>query len=121
MPAVYRSPFAEANTPPGETNLLGFVSKNSALGTDGGEKPNSFTDGLTNTLLVVEAACTVPWTKPQDIPRDAGQARFFEDHPFTFLMADGSIISGEQPPEAVLNQMISRNGGREEVTGRDAK
>ena len=121
MPAVYRSPFAEADTPPGETNLLGFVSKNSALGTDGGEKRSSFTDGFTNTLLVVEAACTVPWTKPQDIPRDAGQARFFEDHPFTYLMVDGSVISGEQPPEAVLNQMISRNGGHEEATGRDAK
>ena len=111
MPAIYRSPFADADQEPGETNILGFASEDSALGTGGGEKLNSFTDGIANTLLLVEAACTVPWTKPQDIPRDASQAMFFDDHAFTFLKADGSVSSGKKPTDEVLNEMISRNGG----------
>lgn len=111
MPAIYRSPFAGVDQESGETNILGFAVDCSAFGTAGGETLRSFTDGTANTLLLVEAECTVPWTKPQDIPNDAGSARFFGDHPFTFLMADGSVSSGEQPTVEVLNQMISRNGG----------
>ncbi len=111
MPAIYRSPFAGVDQESGETNILGFAVDCSALGTAGGETLRSFTDGTANTLLLVEAECTVPWTKPQDIPNDAGSARFFGDHPFTFLMADSSVRSGEQPTVEVLNQMISRNGG----------
>ena len=110
IPTIYRSPFTDADQPQGETNILGFTGKNSALGTGGGETLNSFTDGLANTLLLVEAECTVPWTKPQDIPRDASQAVFFDDHSFTLLMADGSVKSAEQPALQVLNEMISRNG-----------
>jgi serine/threonine protein kinase len=111
MPTIYRSPFADANQEAGETNILGFASKNSALGTNGGEKLETFTDGSSNTLLLVEAACTLPWTKPQDIPGDANQATFFNNHAFTYLMADGRVNSGKQPPEELLNKMISRNGG----------
>jgi hypothetical protein len=32
--------------------------------------PATFTDGLSQTLLVVEAGEAVPWTKPDDIPFD---------------------------------------------------
>lgn len=121
MPAIYRSPFADADQPAGETNILGFASETSAFGTGGGEKINSFTDGISNTLLLSETACTVPWTKPQDVPGDASQAQFFEGHPFTFLMANGSVESGEQPALEVLNEMISRNGGVSGVLPRISK
>lgn len=110
MPVIYRSPFAKADQEAGETNMLGFRGKNSALGTDGGEATGTFKDGLANTLLLVEAECTVPWTKPQDIPEDAGSARFFDDHALTFLMADGKVRSEKISPEELL-KLISRNGG----------
>ena len=112
MPAIYRSPFAKADQEPGHTNILGFRGKSSALGTGGGEESGTFTDGLANTILLIEAECTVPWTKPQDIPEDAGSARFFDDHPLTFLMADGSVRSEKISPEE-LSRLISRNGGDE--------
>lgn len=95
-------------------DFLGFATENSALGVGGGEMLNSFTDGISNTLLLIEAACTVPWTKPQDIP-DAGNAVLFDDHPFTYLMADGTVkTNADQPSGEVLREMISRNGNRAE-------
>lgn len=112
MPVIYRSPFAKADQEPGETNMLGFRGKSSALGTGGGEETGTFTDGLANTILLIEAECSVPWTKPQDIPEDAGSVRFFDDHPLTFLMADGSVRSEKISPEE-LSRLISRNGGDE--------
>jgi hypothetical protein len=110
MPAIFRSPFAKADQEPGETNILGFRGKNSALGTGGGEAIGTFKDGIANTILLIEAECTVPWTKPQDIPEDAGSVRFFGDHPITFLMANGKVRSETISHEELL-KLISRNGG----------
>ncbi len=111
MPAIYRSPFAEPDQKVGEANILGFARENSALGIGGGEKLNSFTDGIANTLLLVETTSTVPWTKPEDIQGDASQVRFFSDHPITVLMADGAVKTIASLPDEVLEEMISRNGG----------
>jgi serine/threonine protein kinase len=109
MPAVYRSLFANENQKPGETNFVGFASINSALGTGGGEQLQSFTDGTSPTLLLVEAANSVPWTKPYDFA-DPSQVVWFDDHPSTFLMADGRVRSEKISPEELL-KLISRNGG----------
>jgi hypothetical protein len=109
MPAVYRSHFANDSQKPGETNFVGFASMNSALGTGGGEQLQSFTDGTSPTLLLVEAANSVPWTKPYDFA-DPSQVVWFDDHPLTYLMADGRVRSGNLPYEELL-KLISRNGG----------
>lgn len=109
MPAVYRSLFANESQKPGETNFVGFASINSALGTGGGEQLQSFTDGTSPTLLLVEAANSVPWTKPYDFA-DPSQVVWFDDHPSTFLMVDGRVRSEKISPEE-LSKLISRNGG----------
>ena len=109
MPAVYRSLFANESQKPGETNFVGFASMDSALGTGGGEQLQSFTDGTSPTLLLVEAANSVPWTRPYDFA-DPSQVVWFDDHPSTFLMADGRIRSEKISPEE-LSKLISRNGG----------
>ena len=109
MPAVYRSLFANDSQKPGETNFVGFASMDSALGTGGGEQLQSFTDGTSPTLLLVEAANSVPWTRPY-VFADPSQVVWFDDHPSTFLMADGRIRSEKISPEE-LSKLISRNGG----------
>jgi serine/threonine protein kinase len=109
MPALYRSLFANESQKPGETNFVGFATIDSALGTVGGEQLQSFTDGTSTTLLLVEAANSVPWTEPYDL-RNASQVVWFDDHPSTFLMADGRVRSEKISPEELL-KLISRNGG----------
>ncbi|GAB5402966.1 MAG: hypothetical protein Aurels2KO_11970 [Aureliella sp.] len=111
MPAIYRSPYANDDQKPGESNLVGFAGEHAALGLSGGHAIASFTDGTSNTILLVESKSTVPWTKPQDINGDAAQAEFFEDHPLTFVMADGLVQSMEKVDLEKLDIMISRDGG----------
>ncbi|MCA9126608.1 MAG: protein kinase [Planctomycetales bacterium] len=109
MPELYRSPFASDNQDVGEANILGFANKSSALGTAGGEAIRTFTHGTSNTLLLIEAECTVPWTRPQDIPDGIEAAELFDDHPLTCLMADGRVINVEEYDVDAINKMITRN------------
>jgi hypothetical protein len=61
----------------------------------GGRIPASFTDGTSNTILVVEAEKAVPWTKPEDVPYDAKKAvpklgGLFPEG-FHIALGDGSV------------------------------
>jgi hypothetical protein len=70
MPAVYALPGVPLKQP-GLTAYQVFVGKEALF--DGGRKPHlpaDIPDGTSNTLLVVEGADPVPWTKPADIPLD---------------------------------------------------
>jgi RNA polymerase sigma factor (sigma-70 family) len=75
-----------------------------------------FTDGTSNTILVVEAGTPVPWTKPEDLPFVADQALpklgglFNGD--FNAAFADGSVhwLSKNADPD-MLRAAITRNGG----------
>ncbi len=111
MPEVYRSPFASDSQEPGESNILGFAGEQTALGKAGGHSFREFTDGTSNTLLLVQAECTVPWTQPQDIPEDAGSAAYFENQPLLYLMTDASVQSMDEIDVDKLQKMITRNGG----------
>jgi len=77
----------------------------------------SFTDGTSQTILVIEAGEAVPWTKPQDL-------QFFPDQPlpklaghskkgFTYsLYADGSVRRLPNTiDQEILRALITRNGG----------
>ena len=84
--------FIEKGDPRGASHV--FVGKDALF--DGGRKPRfaDVTDGTSNTLLVVEAAETVPWTKPADIPLGGGDPRtqgggWYGDL-FDLCMCDGS-------------------------------
>ena len=131
MPSYYRSPFADAGSGTrsdgdagslGMSNIVGFASENSALGTGGGLESKTFTDGLSKTLLVVETTQALPWTKPVDIEGELDPALFFTNHPFTYLTVDGEVHSlGDRPSDETLRKMISRNGEKIEEGAKEKK
>jgi hypothetical protein len=80
-------------------------------------KDIALADGTSKTLLVVEAADPVPWTKPDDLPYSPDQplpklGGLFINKGFHVLMADGS---GRWLPadinENTIRAMITWNGG----------
>jgi len=73
------------------------------------------TDGLSNTLLVVEGAKPVPWSKPEDLSLASSEPvlGMGSKHPggFNASMSDGSVrffLSSINP--RVLRAMVTRNG-----------
>ncbi len=77
----------------------------------------SITDGSSNTLMVVEAADAVPWTKPEDLPFDPEKPlpKLGGEFPDLFLAAfcDGSVhvIEKKKIDDKLLRALITRNGG----------
>jgi RNA polymerase sigma factor (sigma-70 family) len=77
---------------------------------------SDFRDGLSNTILVVEAATPVPWTKPEDLPyvQDQALPRLggqFKGH-FVALFADGDVqLLSRNADEEMLRRAITRNDG----------
>ncbi|MDB5313652.1 MAG: hypothetical protein JWO38_7854 [Gemmataceae bacterium] len=83
-----------------------------------------FTDGLSNTIMVVEAGDPIPWAKPGDLPFDPKKPLPKLTAPglgdlFLALMADGSVraVDTKKVSEKTLKAAFTRNGG--EVLGED--
>ena len=123
MPKVYRHPMAGADVPAGHTHYRVFVSPRNAAGPsaifrDGspGRSMIGITDGNSNTILVVEAAEAVPWTKPEGLQYDAGKPLpklgcYFRGG-FNALLADGSTrFFRDSMREATLRAYITADGG----------
>lgn len=99
------------------TYYQGFVGKGAFFeGKRGVPYPAAFTDGTSNTIMVVEASKGVPWTKPEDIPYDAEKPLPKLGLPgSTTCMAalcDGSVRT--LPPkltERTLRNAITRDDG----------
>jgi RNA polymerase sigma factor (sigma-70 family) len=76
----------------------------------------SFLDGTSNTILVVEAARPVPWTKPEDLPYVPDQALpalggQFHGH-FFALFGDGAVkLISRNADEEMLRRAITRDDG----------
>jgi hypothetical protein len=132
MPAVYALPGKDKEARRGLTYFQVFVGKKTAFDESyardvtnpgnwdnpfigrprRGVSINSLSNGKSNTILVVEAAQPVPWTKPEDLPYDpdgplpplgALSSRFF-----SVLMADGRFRTVRRDvPEAVLRYAIT--------------
>jgi DNA-directed RNA polymerase subunit RPC12/RpoP len=124
MPKVYLDPSIPSKDN-SETVYQVFVGKGTAFESRDGEQLASFTDGTSNTLLIVEAASAVPWTKPEDLlfapdkplPKlgghhSTGFNAAFADATVRFLPADID--------EKTLRALITRNGA-ESVTIPQAK
>jgi hypothetical protein len=123
MPKVFLQPGSPAGTT--ETFYQAFVGKGASFeGKAGVRYPASFTDGTSNTILYVEAAKGVPWTKPADLafdpdpkkplPKLGGHFR----GGFNVAMCDVSVrFISKQVSDQTLRAAITRNGG--EVLGQD--
>jgi RNA polymerase sigma factor (sigma-70 family) len=115
MPDVYRSPGAKD---PSATHYQVFVGQGTIFEGPKGVGFPQIPDGTSNTILVVEAAAAVPWTKPEDLAYaptgkipDLGGV-----HPGVFyaLFADGGVYALKQrfAPED-LRIAITRDEGLE--------
>lgn len=123
IPDVYRSPLDDA----GSTNASYFVL--AGPGTAVGNTPGTgiaipeIRDGLSNTLLLLEAKHDVPWTKPEDIPFAPGQGLTktgqWEQNGFHVALADGSVkfITAPADPSALL-VFITRDAADDDSTAR---
>jgi hypothetical protein len=88
--------------------------------------PRHFPDGYSNTILIVEAAEAVPWTKPDELLYDPDKplpklgGRFRTG--FLAGMADGTVrLIPYNTLEKVLRALITRNGGEniDKLPGRE--
>jgi len=114
MPRVFAPVGVKAKGP--VTFYQAFVGEEAAFQADKGLRLVDFMDGTSNTALVAEAAEPVPWTKPLDLPYDAGKplpklGGLFQGH-FHALFADGKVyfVPGDTP-KATLRAIITPRGG----------
>jgi hypothetical protein len=117
MPKLYASPYDENTLKDHTTYYQGFFGKGCFFeGKQGLSFPRDFPDGLSNTIMVVEASKAVPWTKPEDIPYDPAKPLPKLGLPglkgFNVGMCDGSVhFLSETITEKTLRNAITRNDG----------
>jgi len=119
MPTVFQCPSEQM---PGAMTTYQVIVDPRALftGDPSGVSVAKVTDGTSNTLLVVEAASPVPWSKPEDLSlaSPAPALGMASKHPggFNVSMADGSVrffkhsASNPISPQ-LLKELVTRAGG----------
>jgi hypothetical protein len=113
MPRVY-APVAHKNTTPYATHYQGFVGPGAVFDGDEGTRIADVIDAAAPTLMIVEAAEPVPWTKPEDLPYADGKplpklGGQFEDGAYV-ACADGSarFLSRRVAPETLRALITQR-------------
>jgi prepilin-type processing-associated H-X9-DG protein len=112
MPTVYQYP-ADAAGDNSSTAYQAIVGKGAAFEGIQGVRLTDFTNGTSNTILVVESAVAVPWTKPDDLTYapDRPLPQFSErvSGGFNALFADGSVrMIPIETKEPILRTLITR-------------
>jgi hypothetical protein len=121
MPKTYQMPGSVPGTT--ETYYLGFHGKGAFFdGKKGLRLPADFPDGTSNTIMIVEAAKGVPWTKPEDLPYDPNKPlpKLGGHFPggFNASLVDGSArFISASITETTLRNAITRDDGQ--VLGSD--
>jgi Protein of unknown function (DUF1559) len=115
-PRVY-APVAREDATPDATYYQGFVGPGALFDGEEGTRIADFMDVARPTLMVVEAARPVPWTKPEDVPYDTGEplprlGGPFDDG-FYAAFADGSV--------RFIGREVAAESIRAAVTGRAAR
>jgi len=118
MPRVYTCP-SDRTLKPAMTGYQAVIGPNTAFTPDFKRLSfQDFTDGLMNTILVVETYRGVPWTKPEDLAFDMnpqlsglGSPHGYHSGGFNALFADGSVhfLKSSIAPR-VLGALLTRNG-----------
>jgi hypothetical protein len=113
MPRAY-APVAYKDATPYGTYYQGLVGPGALFDGEEGTRIADFIDMARPTLMVVEAAHPVPWTKPEDMPYDKGEplpklGGQFDDG-FYAAFADGSVrfIGREVAPERIHASVTGR-------------
>jgi uncharacterized protein (TIGR03067 family) len=116
MPKAY-APVAGDTKEPNSTFYRVFTGPHTIFDGPKGARITSITDGTSNTILVVEAGEAVPWTKPDELPYEAGKplpklGGMFKDG-FNALFADAAVhfIRRGADPE-MLRVAITRDDGK---------
>jgi hypothetical protein len=115
MPKVYADPNVKTAEP--VTVYQAFVGPGAFFeGTKALNFGADFPDGMSDTLMIVEAATPIPWTKPEDLPYDSNKPlpKLGGHTPGAFAAAfcDGAVhVFRQDIKEALLRALITRNGG----------
>jgi hypothetical protein len=116
MPSAFEAPGSKRSKLPAYHTIHHvFVGKGAAFEGKQGLKLAELNDGLSNTILIVEAGEPVPWTKPEEISFDPNQPVpelrcLFKDG-FRVAMGDGAVFWVKKNPNAEkLRAAITRNG-----------
>jgi hypothetical protein len=117
MPKEFKAP-GSRKAAEGKTNYLAVVGEPYALAADKGNSLATFRDGLSNTILLVEAGDerAVSWTKPADFTPDKAKPAAglvgLRRSVFLALAADGAIhvVPGDIEA-ATLHALFTRAGG----------
>ncbi|HJZ91747.1 MAG TPA: DUF1559 domain-containing protein [Gemmataceae bacterium] len=102
---------------PGYTHYRTFVGPKASWAFDRSVKLADITDGTSNTVLLVQAAEPVIWTKPDELPFDGKQAvkplLLFRDGRTVVGLADGSArIVRDTVTEAIWKLLIDPADGQ---------
>jgi hypothetical protein len=134
LPVVYK-PVGIVEAPPSSTFYQVFVGPGTAFApkTQVSLADIAKGDGLSYTILVVEAGDAVPWSKPADLPYvpdqplpplgglfpgQAGIAGLGNKPGFHALFADGSVrFFTKDTGEAVIRNLITLDAGEKEGAG----
>jgi hypothetical protein len=114
LPTVYRDPFTSGD-PGGKTYYRALVGPGTLLKSQEGARLSDAWDGTSNTLLIVEAAEPVIWSKPDELRYDPqGPLPAFRTSPrgeFRALFVDGSVqLLPAWNNDAALRAYITASG-----------
>lgn len=116
MPAVFNNPNLPSKN---STNYLGADGVDGILSAKG-VSAQQITDGLSNTIMVVEADRAVPWTKPDDLEFDAEKPLkglgALRPGGFNALMSDGSVRFLSNTIDLNLLNALMTKAGKEPVS-----
>jgi hypothetical protein len=114
MPKVYAPP-PTAGAPPNTTYYQVLVGPDAAFNDKQGAGLGAFKDGTSTTLLVVEAAQPVEWTKPADLAYDKNKPLprlGYSPQGFFGAFADGTVrLIPPRTDEKLIRGLITPRGG----------
>jgi hypothetical protein len=129
MPKVYAHPAADAGkTQEGLTYYRAISGPGTAFLTRNGRPCTiaDITDGASNTIMVVEAADPVIWTKPDDLIYDPKQplpplGGLINRNLCGLVLCDGSTryINPREVSERMLRRVITADGGEKQALDSD--